>query len=74
MADEIQMGDRVQVFLNAKDWGRDEWFNGTVARIEPYSQHRSFFWVELDEDAQAALGGGMKLISVFNPKNIRKTE
>lgn len=74
MADEIQIGERVQVFLNTKDWGRGEWFSGTVVRIEPYSQHRSFHWVELDADAQTALGGGMKLISVFNPKNIRKTE
>jgi hypothetical protein len=72
MADEIRIGDRVQVFLNARDWGRDEWFNGTVVRIDPYSEHRSFYWVELDEDAQSTLGAGMKLISVFNPKNIRK--
>ena len=72
MSDEIKTGDRVQIFLNAKNWGRDEWFNGTVVRIEPYSEHRSFYWVELDADAQSALGGGMKMISVFNPKNIRK--
>lgn len=72
MVDEIQVGDLVQVFLNAKNWGRDEWFNGTVVRIDPYSEHRSFHWVELDPDAQAALGGGMRVISVFNPKNIRK--
>ena len=71
--DEIRIGDRVQVFLNAKNWGRDEWFSGTVVRIDPYSGHRSFHWVELDADAQAALGGRMPLISVFNPKNIRKT-
>ena len=73
MADEIQIGDRVQVFLNAKNWGRDEWFIGRVIRIDPYSEHRRFYWVELDEEAQAALGTGMKLISVFNPKNIRKS-
>ena len=72
MVDEIQVGDLVQVFLNAKNWGRDEWFNGTVVRIDPYSEHRSFHWVELDPDAQTALGGGMRVISVFNPKNIRK--
>jgi len=70
MADEIKVGDRVQVFLNSKNWGRDEWFNGTVVRIDPYSDHRSFHWVELDAEAQAALG--MNMISVFNPKNIRK--
>lgn len=72
--DEIRVGDRVQVFLDAKNWARGEWFNGTVVRIEPYSAHRSFQWVELDEEARAALGGGMSLISVFNPKNIRKAE
>jgi hypothetical protein len=72
MADEIRIGDRVQVFLNARNWGRDEWFDGTVVRIDPYSQHRSFYWVELDAEAQAALGGRMNLISVFNPKNIRR--
>ncbi len=72
MADEIQIGDRVQVFLNAKNWGRDDWFSGTVVRIDPYSGHRSFYWVELDAEAQTAPGGGMSLISVFNPKNIRK--
>jgi hypothetical protein len=71
MADEIKIGDRVQIFLNAKNWGRDDWFNGTVVSIDPYSQHRGFYWVELDEDAQTILGMGMKLISVFNPKNIR---
>jgi hypothetical protein len=72
MAGEIQIGDRVQIFLNAKNWGRDDWFGGMVVRIDPYSEHRSFYWVELDEEAQAALGAGKKLISVFNPKNIRK--
>lgn len=70
MDDEIKIGDRVQVFLNAKNWGRDEWFNGKVVRIDPYSEHRSFYWVELDPEAQTVLG--MKVISVFNPKNIRK--
>ena len=64
MADEIQVGDRVQVFLE------NEWFAGTVIRIDPYSEHRSFYWVELDEDVRAILGFGQ--ISVFNPKNIKK--
>lgn len=69
MTDEIQTGDRVQIFLNAKHWGKDDWFDGKVVRIEPYSEHRNFYWVELDED----LGShGTKLISVLNPKNIRK--
>jgi len=72
MADEIKIGDRVQIYLNAKTWGRDEWFDGKVVRIDPYSEHRSFYWVELDDDALNVLGTGMKTISVFNPKNIRK--
>jgi hypothetical protein len=72
MAEEINVGDHVQIFLNAKNWGRDDWFDGLVVHIEPYSEHRSFYWVELGAEAQAALGAGMKLISVFNPRNIRK--
>jgi hypothetical protein len=72
MADEIRVGERVQVFLNEKDWGQGDWFSGTVARIEPYSAHRSFYWVQLDQEAAAALGGGVTLISVLNPKNIRR--
>jgi len=72
MVDEIKIGDRVQIFLNAKNWGRDEWFRGKVIRIDPYSEHRSFYWVELDNDELIALGSRMKTISVFNPKNIRK--
>jgi len=64
MSVDYQIGDHVQVYLN------DNWFDGTIVRIEPYSQHRSFHWVELDEMAQALLG--MQQISVFNPKNIRK--
>jgi hypothetical protein len=72
MADEIQIGDRVQILLDAKTWGSDGWFEGRVVRIDPYTQHRSFYWVELDEDSAALLGKGIKLISVLNPKNIRK--
>lgn len=67
MSQALQIGDRVQIFLAAKSEG---WFEGTVIRIDPYSQHRSFYWVELDEDAQAMLG--VKQISIFNPKKIQK--
>jgi hypothetical protein len=70
--EEFRVGDRVQVFLNEKNWGQGDWFEGTVARVEPYSKHRSFHWVELDEASQARLGTGMKLISVLNPKHIRR--
>jgi len=70
MTDEIQIGDRVQIFLSAKNWRNDGWFDGKVVRIDPYSEHRSFYWVELDEVAQHT--SGTRLISVLNPKNIRK--
>jgi hypothetical protein len=70
--DLIQPGDRVQVRLKAETFGQDGWFGGAVVRIDPYSAHRSFYWVELDSESQAILGGGLKLISVLNPKNIRK--
>lgn len=72
MTEQIQVGDRVQVFLSRQMWGREGWFDGTVVRIDPYSEHRSFHWVELDEDAAAALGKGNRLISVLNPRNIRR--
>lgn len=71
MADEIEIGDRVQVFLNARVWGQDAWFDGTVVGIDPYSDHRSFFWVQLD-DPPNTKPGGTRLISVLNPRNIRK--
>jgi len=71
MPENFIVGDRVKVYLNSSRWQTDGWFEGRVVRIDPYSQHRSFYWVELDEDAQAALGGGIKLISVLNPKNIQ---
>jgi hypothetical protein len=72
MAEQFRIGDRVQVFLNSRFWGREGWFAGTVIRIDPYSQHRSFYWVELDDDVEALLGRGTRLISVLNPKNIKK--
>lgn len=79
MADEIRIGDRVQVFLKSEVWKSEgvavapgrQWLDGVVVRIDPYSEHRNFIWVELDEEAEAARGGG-RLISVLNPKNIRK--
>ncbi|MCI0551698.1 MAG: hypothetical protein L0287_12140 [Anaerolineae bacterium] len=72
MSESIQVGDRVRVFLDSRFWKSEGWFDGTVLRIDPYSEHRSFYWVELDEDVMANLGGGTKLISVLNPKNIQK--
>jgi len=71
---EIRVGDRVKILLDSKFWKSEGWFEGTVVRIDPYSEHRSFYWVELDEDAQAISGAASRLISVFNPRNIRKTD
>lgn len=67
MADEIKVNDRVEIFLKHLDG----WLAGVVVRIDPYSAHRSFIWVQLDETAEAPLGHD-RLISVLNPKNFRK--
>ena len=72
MAENLKIGDRVQVFLDSKFWKSEGWFAGIVIRIDPYSQHRSFYWVEMDDDVEALPGKGTKLISVLNPKNIKK--
>jgi hypothetical protein len=72
MAEEIKIGDQVQIFLDVMVWGSGGWFDGVIVRIDPYTQHRSFYWVELSEEAAARLGKGVRLISVLNPKNIRK--
>jgi len=70
MADEIKVGDRVEVFLSGF-WNVEGWFSGEVARIDPYTTHRNFIWVRLDENAEAPRGSD-RLISVLNLKNIRK--
>ena len=70
MTDTIQIGDRIKILLDSKFGINSGWFEGTVVKIDPYSNHRSFYWVELDADAQAILG--IKQISVFNPKNIER--
>jgi hypothetical protein len=68
MTEEIRIGDRVKVFLVSKYGNKEGWYAGTVFKIDPYSEHRSFYWVELDADEQFILG--IKQISVFNPRNI----
>ncbi|MBI5943334.1 MAG: hypothetical protein HY864_03120 [Chloroflexi bacterium] len=72
MTDPICIGDRVKVFLGSKFGLNEGWHEGIVIRIDPYSEHRNFYWVRLDEDAQTLLG--IKQISVFNPKNIQKIQ
>ena len=70
MTESIKIGDRVKIFMDEKFGENMGWYEGTVFKIDPYSAHRSFYWVELDEDIQAMLS--IKQISVFNPKNIQK--
>ncbi len=73
MPDDFQVGDRVRVFLDSVFWRSEGWFEGAVVRIDPYSGHRSFYWVELDLEVEAAAGGKTRLVSVLNPARIVKT-
>jgi hypothetical protein len=70
----IRVGDRVRVRLDSAVWLSAGWFEGTVVRIDPYSGHRSFFWVELDLAVRTAQGGETHLLSVFNPRNISRLD
>jgi hypothetical protein len=72
MADPIRVGDRVKVYLDSKFWKSEGWFDGTVVRIDPYSRHRQFYWVELDIEVEALQGGRTHLVSVLNPKNLQR--
>ena len=71
-SDDFHIGDHVKIFLDSKYWQSEGWFNGTVIRIDPYSEHRNFYWVELDQEVEPVLGRATKAVSVFNPKNIEK--
>ena len=70
MAGSFQIGDRVEIYLDAKFGEREGWHSGTIFRIDPYSNHRSFYWVRFEPEVEALLG--MPQVSVFNPKNIRR--
>ena len=72
MAEIFRIGDHVKFYLDSKFGMNEGWYEGALIRIDPYSGHRNFYWVELNEDAQAILN--IKQISVFNPKNIKKVE
>jgi hypothetical protein len=72
--DALVVGDRVKVFLDSRYWRSTGWFEGTLVRIDPYSEHRSFHWVELDLDVQPLAGGNTRLVSVLNPAHIEKTQ
>jgi len=67
----FKTGDRVEIYLDTKYGENEGWHAGIIIRIEPYSEHRSFHWVELNLEAQSILG--IKQISVFNPKNLKKS-
>jgi hypothetical protein len=69
---EIEIGDRVRIHLDEKFGQKSGWYEGTVFKIDPYSRHRNFYWVKLDDEVQAALG--LNHVSVFNPRNIQKLE
>ena len=70
MTEPIQIGDQVKIYLDSKFGENAGWYEGTVFGIDPYSEHRSFYWIELNAEAQVILG--IKQVSVFNPKNIQK--
>jgi hypothetical protein len=69
MAETFAIDEQVEVFLDAKFGEREGWHSGIIFRIDPYSEHRSFYWVRFDADVALALG--LREISVFNPNNIR---
>lgn len=70
MNESISIGSQVRIYLGDKFGEKAGWYQGVVIKIDPYSEHRSFYWVELNADAQTLLG--IKQISVFNIKNIQK--
>jgi len=68
----LQIGNHVEVYLDQKFGAHEGWHAGTIFKIDPYSNHRSFYWVRFDVEVSALLG--INHISVFNPKNLRKVE
>ena len=69
-ASTYEVGDRVRILLQAKYWQRPGGHEGTIVRVDRYSTHRSFHWVELDVPTQDRHGGTVSMISVFNPKHM----
>ena len=72
MPNNIQIGDRVKIYLDSSYWASEGWFEGTVVRIDRYSDHRSFYWIELDMEVRPSAGGTTRLVSVINPARIQK--
>jgi len=67
---DVAVGDRVKIRLSGPYWRSAGWHEGTVRRVDPYSAHRSFYWVELDIEVEAAQGGTTNLVSILNPRHI----
>ena len=72
MSHEYNAGQRVEVHLDSDTWESSGWYTGMVIRVDPYTTHRSFYWVELDHEVQMTSGARTRLISVFNLRKIRK--
>lgn len=70
MTERYQIGECVEIYLDEKFGDKEGWYGGTIFKIDPYSEHRSFYWVNFDSEAQALTG--TRQISVFNLKKIRK--
>jgi hypothetical protein len=73
-SEALSVGDRVKVFLDSRYWRSTGWFEGRLVRIDPYSAHRSFHWVELDLDVRPLAGGSTRLVSVLNPAHIERMQ
>jgi len=69
--DEFRIDERVKIFLDSQYWKSEGWFDGRVIRIDPYSEHRNFYWVELDQEVEPMLGKATRLVSILNPRNIQ---
>jgi hypothetical protein len=69
--DEFRINERVKIFLDSQYWKSEGWFDGRVIRIDLYSEHRNFYWVELDQEVEPMLGKATRLVSILNPRNIK---
>jgi hypothetical protein len=70
----LKPGDRVRVHLDSSYWRTAGWFEGTILRIDPYSAHRSFHWVELDTEVHPVQGGSTRMVSILNPRHILRLQ
>ena len=72
MSTPLNVGDHVEIHLDTAIWESRGWFPGRISRIDPYSAHRRFFWVELEQEVRMVDGAATRLVSVFNPTKIRQ--